>query len=360
MIELQPALAQALSAGDPASVTAALQHAIELEHATIPPYLYALYSIVQGANEEIAEILESIVVEEMLHLTLAANVINALGGRPVLDSPGFIPTYPGPLPGAVEEGLTVGLAPCSLEVVTNVFMVIEQPEETLDFPVALAAEAQPLTIGRFYRQIEAAIRALGNGAFVPGPRNQIGPDQMDQAVVVTDVDSACQAIDTIIEQGEGTATAPLEVVGTGYAHYYRFSEIAKGGLLVPNPDAGLDTPPNDRYVYDTANHPVAFDPAAVYAVPTNPKVNNTKTPTYAPGTVGQVVNDTFNYTYTNLLKVLHRTLNGENHLLDTAIGMMMSLRQQAMDMTSGTDSGGQHIGPTFEYQPVNPGVLATA
>lgn len=359
MILLKPALAEALSVGDKDSVLNALQQAIELEHATIPTYLYALYSIVPGKNVAIAEIIQSVVIEEMLHLVLAANVLNALGGSPVLDKPDFIPPYPGSLPGAVELQLTVRLEPLSIALITDIFMVIEQPEHPRDFPVlaaGLAAAEAPLTIGQFYRQIKDTISALGDGAFVPGPRNQIGPDQMDQAVVVTDVETAGQAIDTIIEQGEGTPTEPLEVVGNGYAHYYRFAEIANGGLLMPNPDAGPDTLPDDRYFYDTIDQPVPFDPAGVYAVPEDPKVNGFSPPTYPPGAVGQVANDNFNYTYTGLLKVLHRTLNGHPEQLDTAIGMMMSLRQQAMDMASGTNTSNKNIGPSFEYQPVNPGL----
>jgi hypothetical protein len=285
----------------------------------------------------------------MLHLTLAANVLNALGGSPVLDTANFVPTYPGPLPGSVESGLIVPLAPLSMPAVTDTFMVIEQPEDPLVFPVetleAFAEVQEPVTIGQFYRGIEAQIVSLGDGAFVPGPRNQIGPDRMDDSVTVTDVATARQAITTIIDQGEGTGTTPEAVVGGGYAHYYRFEEISKGGLLVPNPEAGPTTPPKDRFVFDPVHHPVPFDPAGVYPVPTNPS--------YPPGSVGQIADTNFNYTYTSLLKVLHATLNGHPERLDTAIGMMMSLRQQAMDMASGTDTGGQNIGPSFRYQPVD-------
>ena len=62
-----------------------LQWAIELEHATLPPYLCALYSIKEGHNEEAAEVVHSVFMEEMLHLTIAANILNAVGGSPVLD-----------------------------------------------------------------------------------------------------------------------------------------------------------------------------------------------------------------------------------------------------------------------------------
>lgn len=358
MIRLRSSLVESITDGDKGSVLAALQEALELEHSTIPPYLYALYSIVPGRNDTIADIITSVVVDEMLHMALVANVVNALGGSPQLDKPDFIPAYPGPLPGGVEGGLTVRLEPCSIELVSEVFMGIEEPEDELDFPVLTARAAEePLTIGQFYGAIKESITALGGGAFVPGPRNQIGPDSLDQAVVVTDVETASRAIDIIVRQGEGTPTEPLQVVGKGYAHYYRFAEIAHGGLLVPNPDAGPDTKPEDRYFYDAVGHAVTFDPGGVFPIPENPKVNGTTTPTYPAGTAAKAANDNFNYTYTSLLKVLHRSLNGRPDLLATAIAMMMSLRQQALDMASGTSTGNQNIGPSFEYQPVNPGVM---
>src|SRR5262249_44844149 len=75
-----------------------LQSAIELEHATIPAYLQALYSIKHDQNRVVAALIRSIVVEEMLHMTIAANVMNAIGGEPVINKPNFVPIYPGPLP----------------------------------------------------------------------------------------------------------------------------------------------------------------------------------------------------------------------------------------------------------------------
>src|SRR6266550_2587762 len=81
-----------------ASLREHLQWAIELEHATIPPYLCALYSIKPGRNLEAVEVISSVVVEEMLHLTLAANFLNAVGGRPRLAIPKMMPGYPRPLP----------------------------------------------------------------------------------------------------------------------------------------------------------------------------------------------------------------------------------------------------------------------
>ena len=68
-----------------ADLTASLQRAIELEHATIPLYLTAQYSLAPGANTEVAALIQGVVIEEMLHFALACNVLNAIGGRPAID-----------------------------------------------------------------------------------------------------------------------------------------------------------------------------------------------------------------------------------------------------------------------------------
>jgi hypothetical protein len=78
-----------------------LEAAVQLELATIPPYLCALYSIHPGTNTEAALVLRSVVVEEMLHMVLSANVLNAIGGRPRVSGPDRAPHYPHELPDGV-------------------------------------------------------------------------------------------------------------------------------------------------------------------------------------------------------------------------------------------------------------------
>lgn len=329
---------------NPDAVRDALQSAIKLEHSTIPLYLYALYSLDTRKNPEIAAILQSVVVEEMLHMTLAANVLNALGGGPVIDREGFIPTYPGPLPGGVESQLTVHLAPFSMAQLQT-FLTIEEPEDPIVFK-ALAALPDEITIGEFYGRISRAIGQLGDGAFSAIPRNQVGPELMDEAVVVTNVATAQKALDIIVEQGEGTKDSPKEVTGGGYAHYYRFMQIQKGHLLVPRPDG---TTPDTRYAY--AGKAVPFDPSGVYAVPTDPS-----SASYKPGSIQAAANNNFNYTYTSLLRSLHDLFNGQATQVEmnTAIGLMMSLKGQAKAMMAGVPDSSVLTGPSFEYLAVNP------
>src|ERR1700761_6590374 len=126
MIRLRAELFSDLN-GTVEGLRSALQSAIELEHSTIPPYLYALYSIKQRENAEIAALILSVVLEEMLHMALACNILNAVGGKPDMDKPSFIPKYPGHLPGSVQDELVVGLAPLSIDVVQKTFMGIEEP-----------------------------------------------------------------------------------------------------------------------------------------------------------------------------------------------------------------------------------------
>jgi hypothetical protein len=333
MIRLQRSLLAGLTDTTPTvqSVCASLQNAVELEHATIPLYLYALYSLAPGKNVEIAAIIESVVVEEMLHMTLASNVLNALGGVPRIGQPGFIPTYPGPLPGGVESDLTVNLAPFSMDQLET-FLDIEQSANLLVFPAALAATTT-ITIGEFYTAISKAIVTLGNSAFVNPPRNQVGPTLMRESTIVTDVTTAQEAIKTIIDQGEGTSNSPLEKVGDGYAHYYRFKQIKKGHLLID-----IQEPP--YYAY--RGKPVPFDTLGVYNV--------------APGILPSLASDNFNYTYTSLLHALHDLFNGQNDQsqFNRALGLMMSLKGQATAMMAGIPNPGAAVGPSFQYQPINP------
>src|SRR5262245_10440365 len=100
-----------------------LQAAIELEFATIPPYLTAYWSIKDRRNPAAASIRE-VCLEEMLHLAICCNLLTAIGGSPALNTPAVVPSYPGPLPGGVHPGLVVRLEGLSKEVAKS-FMEVE-------------------------------------------------------------------------------------------------------------------------------------------------------------------------------------------------------------------------------------------
>lgn len=346
MIELQAQLFKDLQTGEIHAVRRSLQQAIELEHSTIPLYLYAYYSLDSSKNGAIANIIWSIVMEEMLHMTLACNILNALDGHPKIDSPKFIPPYPGALPGGVESQLTVHLAPFSFHQL-KAFLTIEEPEAPLVFHVAARA-ASKYTIGEFYREIEKQIRRLGNGAFTGDPKKQIDSSYIPGAIVVTDVDSAATAIETIVEQGEGTKKSPLEAKGSqDFAHYYRFEEIQRGKTLVKNPAATPSSPPDQQYIW--GDPPIPFDKSGVYPVPTDPK-----SATYPTGSAAQKACQNFNYQYTTLLQTLHTGFNGTPGQISIALNQMGTIDGLATGLMSGTSLPGQYVGPSFEYQPNPP------
>ncbi len=95
------------------------------------------------------------------------------------------------------------------------------------------------------------------------------PDFRRETVVFTDVATVCEALGVNVEQGEGTANSPQEMMGADFAHYHRFMQVKKGRALVKLPGK---LPPDQQY-----SHPgdaVPFDASGVYPVPTNSRVAN--------------------------------------------------------------------------------------
>jgi hypothetical protein len=119
--------------------------------------------------------------------------------------------------------------------------------------------------------------------------------------------------------------------------------IEKGHRLAPVPG---QTDPEKKYAYTGAV--IRLDASGVYGVP--------KDPAYPPGSPQAAAVGNFNYTYTNLLKALNDLFNGANNRaqMRRAIGLMMSLKEQAKGMMSGLANPQILAGPTFQYQPINP------
>ena len=345
MIHLKPEVFSTFNK-TPEGLHRALQLAIELEHSTIPPYLYALYSLDPASNTSIYALILTIVKEEMLHMSLACNVLNAIGGKPVIDRPKFIPQYPGPLPGAVENDLIVGLSGFTKLLVKDTFMVIEEPENPLNFPVRerMLAEAPPRkTIGIFYDCVEKEIIEISKhrNIFTGDPLKQLTAGFTD-LIAVTDVDSAVQAINLIVEQGEGTTTSPLDPQDLP-AHYYRFAEIYYGKTLIKN----LNPRPGEpAFVY--GGEPIPFNPQGVTPLVTNPAASQ-----YPAGSQASDTNNNFNFTYTSMLKSLHQVFNGQPDRIAPAVQLMESMRLQARYLMTIEVSDGLYAGPSFEYRPVN-------
>jgi rubrerythrin len=333
MLQMKPELVEQLDT--PEGLREALQAAVMLEHSTIPTYLYALFSVDPKKNPTVSKIISSVVYEEMLHMALACNILNAVGGSPLIDDPSFVPTYPGPLPGTVEEGLTVPLAPFSVELVEKVFMVIEEPEDPLHFPDLLAADGK-LTIGAFYGRIRQQIEEGGEPLFADR-RRELQVTEPEGVIAVENVKTATEAIEMIVEQGEGTDKSPTDpLAGEELAHYYRFSEIVHGKELIRQ---------GDSWAY--AGKSIAVDPTGVMPLLENPTIES-----YPAGSPALKGVESFNRFYTELLQTLHKTFNGSPGSLGDAIDLMFSMRKEGLALAQ-TPSGqpGKNAGPTFEYQP---------
>lgn len=251
----------------PKNLGEAIQQAIEIEIATIPVYLFTYYSInrvpdqdaISGAlaqeltrkgmanpdankvalklsaeimvyANKVGATIMSVVMEEMLHMSLSSNLKQALIGQPILTgrSPSVYPTC---LPGHEPE-FDINLAPFSLDQLMT-FLKIESPDPLPEKTPLLKAIPYK-TIGQFYDMIEKCLEkydkklkySTERSQLVPGRRyyanNNIDtvyydiqhkPQYMDaddsgDLVHVVDLKSAKKAISQIVEQGEGNKGAP--------------------------------------------------------------------------------------------------------------------------------------------------------
>ena len=321
-----------------------LQYAIELEHATIPPYLTALYSLLEGMNDAIRGILRSVVMQEMLHMAMAGNILAAIGGKPDLTKPEFLPIYPTKLPFDIGN-VEVSLAPFSIDLVENVFLKIEEPEDPIDFKVgpdavmAALAQKQFQTIGEFYAAIRARLEIISKTQDIFNPHaHQV--EHLAGAFPVRNLAEAISAIDMIVQQGEGTAASPLQGRGADLAHFYRFEEIVKGASLVADPLA--------EYGYSYSGRPISFDPTGVVQIMKNCRV--AKLP--AASRVRYLAEE-FNGLYAATLSRLELAYQG--HDARPLLALMFDMKFVAQKLTSTAIPGSnppRYASPTFEWQTV--------
>ncbi|MEA5460765.1 ferritin-like protein [Arcicella sp. LKC2W] len=322
-----------------------VQKAIELEHSTIPPYLTAMYSLIPRTNIGVRTIIHSIVVEEMLHMTISANILNALGGKPKINTPDFVPEYPGNLPmGIGGSGFIVGLEMYSKDLVKNIFMEIEEPETPIIYPTTLMAKATlPTfsTIGIFYKAIQAKIEEIAPDTLPGDPALQVTSNFFASNLLypILTKEDAINAINIIIDQGEGTDDSPLDEEGE-LAHYYRFEELYYGRKLVKSP-----LPP---YGYSFTGASIAIDTSLTGVYPLFP---NTKTAMLPDGSEAKNRMNEFNSSYYSLLAGLHDVFNGKPNDLDKNIGTMYDIKLAAEKLCAMPfpDKEGYHVGPSFEY-----------
>ncbi|MCG1019815.1 MULTISPECIES: ferritin-like protein [Burkholderiaceae] len=315
-----------------------LQNAIALEHSTIPPYLTAMFSLKPGVNDMIIEFIRGIVVQEMLHMTIAANILIAIGGEPEINTPNFIPKYPGPLPmGIGGEDFKVGIEAFSMDLVKKIFMRIELPEN----PIALYSANPPSTIGAFYKELKNKIKELqpSFSNFARQVTSKTTKKQWfteDKLFEINDMSSCERAIDIIVVEGEGTSTDPMQAHNLP-AHYYRFKAITQGRRLIKCS--------NGQYGY--FGEAIPFNVEGVYPMKPNPKIDDFNDKPAIQSRIKQ-----FASYYSNLLDTLHQAFNGDPTLMDKAMGFMYDLRVAAVGLMQIPLGDGKNAGLSFEYIPL--------
>jgi len=332
-----------------------LQTALELELATIPPYLTALLSIRLPANREAAELIRSVMVEEMLHVALVANVLVAIGGQPRFDADA-VSTYPVEM---TFEGETfsdrefpLDLRPFSAEAIAT-FLQIEMPQiprHVTEFAKGLVVPG--LTIGEFYQKIIDLLEKLAReneaALFTGDPTWQVDASYYwsggGSITRVFDLGTAKEALQLVIDQGEGAweAAAGKRMMNADshfdMGHYYRFNQIACERRYRREDDP--KGPPTGQ--------PIRVNYEASYNFRPNPVADD-----YVGHAELAALNDMFNARYTVMLIQLQEAFSGTPKTLYTAIMDSMHeltpLAHEMMKRPYPGDELGRSACPTFEY-----------
>lgn len=316
-----------------------VQTAINLEFSTLPPYLYALMSIPPGENIAARSRIYAVAMQEMIHMCLACNIMNAIGGNPDI----VAPLYPGPLPGDLAHGTIIHLYPFSPEAVRQ-GMTIEEPEEPIAPQTALlesnACAEGVVTIGQYYHCLDQALRTLPESAWI-ADRNQFDDSQFfaGNLFKVNTYEDASKAIGQIVSEGEGTPVTP----GGGgspldwqneLAHFYRFWEIERNLVL---------SKANNPVGYRWGPASLGVDWGAVYPAIADPEE-------YDFSNESQAARDAqheCNVAYSAMIAALRQAFNGGAGQLGVAVRAMFDLRMAARAAFTTPLSNGKVAGPAF-------------
>ena len=213
----------------------ALQAAVELELATLPPYLCGQWALKDQSSVP-ARLIKKIAFEEMGHLGLACNLLRATGQPPKIFEGYDEIKYPGPLPGGVrprvdpdffpaDEDFKVLLGFSDYSAFVKMCMQIEYPEDPVPRPKRFALDEETFpTIGEFYDAIVEALKK-NDGTFTYDVNKQIENGRTG-VFIIDGLTKATEAISRIQKEGEGSSRFPfVDAAGTKLAHFYSFGQI---------------------------------------------------------------------------------------------------------------------------------------
>lgn len=340
---------------------ASLLTALKLELSTIPPYLCGLYTIKDGSNVEAAALIRSVVVEEMLHMVLVANILNAITepgsikDEKLFSVKDIIADYPTPLPGNIVPEMPEGEPPFKVQLLKfskesiNEFCTIERPSD----PEAPINNRKSFDgIGQFYQAIRYGLKRVNKntpgGIFKGDPKRQITPEHYygsgGKIIKVESYKDAEDAIAEIVGQGEGidgTIVADHALFGENieYAHYFKFQEISYGRMYSAN-DTNFQMPVRSI----PTGKPFNVSWTSVYNMKANPKMKDYKN---NPELLQKAIE--FNKTYITLLNNINDAVSGNPDLLIKGITVMYDLKYKALELLNIPLGNGECAGPTFEY-----------
>ncbi|MFC5940195.1 ferritin-like domain-containing protein [Micromonospora harpali] len=348
-----------------------LHDACELEHMLCVQYLYAAATLAHGGDpgitaaraaltEQWSHQLTRIAVQEMYHLTLANNILIALGAAPLL----WRPNFPQPASRYSDVNLPSTLTPFDRDTV-NRFLCWEKPEPDgwwdafcaecgrqaharLNLATPPSQERPYGSIAELYDQIKKAI--LGHPEWID---RASATRQVTSALIpltptleaITTAEQAARYIDLIVLEGEGVPDWQSN------SHFAYFHQIADqlDGLNRTQPDFVPGWPTVENPAYDATNTggTLITDPAA------------------------RPVGVAFNELYLLFVDMLTRlfTPDGESAAQRRGLArvitalMPLGIKPLAALLTrlpAGADHPGRYAGPSFELpQPQPNGPPAT-
>ncbi|CAN5649163.1 ferritin-like protein [soil metagenome] len=201
-----------------------LQHAVDVEFWTIPLYLTALYSI-KGLKTlkkenypDAAKLIQSVVIQEMLHLEIVCNICNALGYAPCFHPPQYDESKSIPFIHPKKEILPSSLhgyvcRPGGLnEETLKLFCAIELPHARSE--INWDTQKYYHSIADMYTALKEGILNLWPTCFVGDAKNLKQKNTFREyhnkegrghgfSQAINNLESALKGIDAIVEQGEG-------------------------------------------------------------------------------------------------------------------------------------------------------------
>ncbi len=225
-----------------------LHEAAEIEHHLMCCYLYAAFSMKRTDPRWSAEqgaavarwrgLITGVALDEMTHLCLVGNLMNALGAPPHMGRPP-LPVNSGPYP----AGFVIRLGPFCAATVEH-FKYLERPGHMqvadgtgfvpeMQYQRKVPAERLSpgprdyQTVDELYdmlaQSLQACVDEMGEAAlFVGDPRLQVDNSlaPLPGVCAITDLASAQKALHTIVSQGEGAGAEHAD------SHFSRFSVLA--------------------------------------------------------------------------------------------------------------------------------------